>query len=114
MLARIGTARLRLLRLSPTKVAGEPDESCICTSHVEKANLSFRTQLRRFTLLALGFSKKLHNLKAAVAFYVAYYNFCRVHRTLRVTPAMEAALTGHVWTIEELLRNGQRTQEAAA
>ena len=59
--------------------------------------------LRRFTRLTNGFSKKLANLKAAVAVFVAWYNFCRVHQTLRVTPAMEAQLTDHVWTIRELL-----------
>jgi hypothetical protein len=60
-------------------------------------------QMRRFTRLTNGFSKKLENLKAAVAVFMAWYNFCRVHQTLRVTPAMEAGLTDHVWTISELL-----------
>lgn len=78
----------------------------VSTSHIERANLSFRTQLRRFTRLALGFSKSLDNLKAAVTLYVAYYNLCRVHRTLCVTPAMEAGLTDHIWSIEELLGGG--------
>ena len=59
--------------------------------------------MRRFTRLTNGFSKKLENLKAAVAVFMAWYNFCRVHQTLRVTPAMEAGLTDHVWTIGELL-----------
>ena len=59
--------------------------------------------LRRFTRLTNAFSKKLDNLKAAVTLYVAFYNFCRVHQTLRVTPAMEAGLADHVWTINELL-----------
>jgi hypothetical protein len=62
----------------------------------------------------LGFSKKLDNLKAAVTFYVAYYNLCRVHRTLRVTPAMESGLTSHVWSIEELLREGRETNDVRA
>lgn len=60
-------------------------------------------QLRRFTRLTNAFSKKLANLKAAVAVFVAWYNFCRVHQTLRVTPAMEAGLTDHVWSVPELL-----------
>lgn len=60
-------------------------------------------QLRRFTRLTNGFSKTLVNLEAAVAVFMAWYNFCRVHQTLRVTPAMEAGLTDHVWTIGELL-----------
>jgi hypothetical protein len=63
-----------------------------------------RMTLRRFTRLTNGFSKRLRNLEAAVALYVAYYNFCRVHETLRVTPAMQAGLADHVWTIAELLR----------
>lgn len=63
-------------------------------------------QLRRFTRLALGFSKSLDNLKAAVVTYVAWYNFCRVHRTLRVAPVMEAGLTDHIWTVKGLLNAG--------
>ena len=59
--------------------------------------------MRRFTRLTNAFSKKLDNLKAALALHFAYYNFCRIHQTIRVTPAMEARLTGHVWTLEELL-----------
>jgi transposase InsO family protein len=73
------------------------------TSHIERANLTVRMHLRRFTRLTNGFSKKLSNLKAAVAVFVAWYNFCRVHQTLRVTPAMEAGITDHVWTLRELL-----------
>lgn len=93
----------KVIETVPTPVSGNPDLAYISTSHVERANLSFRTQLRRFTRLALGFSKKLENLKAAVSVYTAFYNFCRVHRTLRVTPAMESGLTDHGWGIEELL-----------
>jgi hypothetical protein len=62
-----------------------------------------RMAIRRLTRLTNAFSKKLANLKAAVALHFAYYNFCRVHKSLRVTPAMEAGLTDHVWTIGELL-----------
>jgi hypothetical protein len=83
----------------PLVAAGER----ISTSHIERANLSVRTHLRRFTRLTNGFSKKLENLKAAVAIFMVWYNFCRVHQTLRVTPAMEAKLTDHIWTIQELL-----------
>jgi len=68
----------------------------ICTSQVERNNLTIRTFMRRFTRLSLGFSKKLENLAATVALHIAYYNFCRVHSSLRVTPAMEAGLTDHV------------------
>lgn len=66
-------------------------------------NLIVRMHLRRFTRLTNGFSKKLANLKATIAVFVAWYNFCRVHQTLRVTPAMEAGLTDHIWTVKELL-----------
>jgi hypothetical protein len=62
-----------------------------------------RMAIRRFTRLTNAFSKKLPNLKAAVALHFAYYNFCRVHSSLRVTPAMEAGITDHIWTIAELL-----------
>ena len=62
-----------------------------------------RMQMRRFTRLTNGFSKKLTNLKAACALHFAYYNFCRIHRTIRVTPAIEAGITDHVWDLAELL-----------
>jgi|SRR5271157_536574 len=75
----------------------------ISTSYVERSNLSLRMHLRRFTRLTNAFSKKLDNLKAAVALYVAWYNFCRVHQALRVTPAMEAGITDHIWSIAELI-----------
>ena len=71
--------------------------------HVERANLSVRTHLRRFTRLSLGFSKTLEHLSAAVNLYMVFFNFCRVHKTLRVTPAMQAGIADHVWTIQELL-----------
>jgi hypothetical protein len=71
---------------------------------VERQNLTVRMGMRRLTRLTNAFSKKLSHVKAAVALHFAYYNFCRVHSTLRVTPAMEAGLTAHVWTVAELLR----------
>jgi hypothetical protein len=73
------------------------------TSFVERQNLTMRMAIRRFTRLTNEFSKKLDNLKAACALHLAYYNFCRIHQTLRVTPAMEAGLTDHTWTTEELV-----------
>jgi IS1 family transposase len=85
---------------------GRPDPAHISTSHIERQNLSMRMALRRFTRLTNAFSKKLENLKAAVTLYFAWYNFCRIHQTLRVTPAMEAGLTDHAWTIAELLARG--------
>jgi hypothetical protein len=66
-------------------------------------NLNIRMGLRRFTRLTNAFSKKFENHCHAAAIYFAYYNFCRVHQTLRVTPAMEAGLTNHIWSVEELV-----------
>jgi transposase-like protein/IS1 family transposase len=83
--------------------SGVPDPKHISTSYVERQNLTMRMQLRRLTRLTNAFSKKLDNLKAAVALHFAYYNFCRVHSSLRVTPAMEAGISDHVWAIDELL-----------
>ena len=83
--------------------SGDPDPEHISTSFVERQNLTMRMAIRRFTRLTNAFSKKLLNLKMAVALHFAYYNFCRVHSSLRVTPAMEAGLTDHVWSIAELL-----------
>jgi len=83
---------------------GNPDPERICTSHVERNNLSIRMGMRRLTRLTNAFSKKWANLKAAYAVWFAFYNFCRVHCTLRTTPAMEAGIADHVWTITELLQ----------
>ena len=79
---------------------GRPDPNRICTSHVERQNLTMRMQIRRLTRLTLSFSKRWENLKAALALHFAWYNFCRVHSSLRVTPAMEAGITNHVWNLD--------------
>jgi IS1 family transposase len=84
-------------------LSGNPDPRHVSTSFVERQNLTARMSMRRFTRLTNGFSKKLENHRHSVALHYSYYNFCRVHQTLRVTPAMEAKLTDHVWSIEELL-----------
>jgi hypothetical protein len=84
-------------------VNGDPDPGHISTSYVERQNLSMRMHMRRFTRLSNAFSKKLHNHAAAVALYFMHYNFCRMHQTLRVTPAMEAGITDHVWDHEDLI-----------
>jgi IS1 family transposase len=84
-------------------VAGNPDPDHISTSFVERSNLSMRMGMRRFTRLTNGFSKKLENHGHMVALYFMHYNYCRIHQSLRVTPAMEAGLTDHVWSLEELL-----------
>jgi IS1 family transposase len=83
-------------------VSGDPDPKHVSTSFVERQNLSMRMSIRRFTRLTNAFSKKIENHAAAVALWFMYYNFCRVHTTLRVTPAMESGLSNHVWSIEEL------------
>ena len=82
---------------------GNPDHDRICTSIVERSNLSLRMGTRRFTRLTNAFSKKWENHWAAVALWFAFYNFCRVHKSLRVTPAMEAGIADHVWSVRELL-----------
>ena len=87
----------------PTPVWGTPNPERICTSHVERQNLNIRMAMRRFTRLTNGFSKKWENLKAALALYFAYYNFCRIHSSIRCTPAMESGITKSVWTLKELL-----------
>ena len=87
----------------PTPLWGNPNPEKICTSHVERQNLNIRTAMRRFTRLTIGFSKKWENLKAALALYFAYYNFVRIHSSIRCTPAMEAGLTKTVWTLRDLL-----------
>jgi IS1 family transposase len=98
-------------RYSPAKclgcksevVTGSPDPKHISTSYVERQNLTMRMSIRRFTRLTNAFSKKIENHAAAVALYFMYYNFGRVHQTLRVTPAMEAGVANHVWSIEEIV-----------
>lgn len=87
----------------PTVVQGNPNEEHISTSYVERQNLTMRMCMRRFTRLTNGFSKKLENHAASVALHYMHYNFCRIHQTLRVTPAMEAGVTDHVWSIEEVI-----------
>jgi IS1 family transposase len=86
-----------------TVIQGAPDAEYISTSYVERQNLTMRLAMRRFTRLTNAFSKKLANLKAALALHFAHYNFMRVHRTLRVTPAMEARITDHLWMWDEIL-----------
>lgn len=84
-------------------VSGSPDPKHVSTSYIERQNLTMRMQMRRFTRLTNGFSKKIENHIASIAIHYMHYNFCRVHQTLRVTPAMEAGIADHVWSIEEML-----------
>jgi IS1 family transposase len=85
------------------KVAGNPDSKHVSTSFSERQNLTMRMSMRRFTRLTNAFSKKVENLEYAVALHFMNYNFCRVHQTLRVTPAMEAGIADHVWSLEEVI-----------
>ena len=92
-----------IVEARPIPVMGSPKPQRISTSHVERQNLTVRMQLRRFTRLTNAFSKKLENMKAALAIHFAHYNFCRIHQTLRVTPAMAAGITEEIWGIGKLL-----------
>lgn len=84
-------------------ITGKPDPKHVSTSHVERQNLTMRMSMRRFTRLTNGFSKKIENHEAAIALHFMHYNFARVHQTIRVTPAMEAGVSKHVWSIEEIV-----------
>jgi IS1 family transposase len=84
-------------------VAGNPDPEHISTSYVERQNLTMRMGMRRYTRLTNAFSKKVENHAYQVALHYMHYNFCRIHQTLRVTPAMEAGVTGRVWTIADIV-----------
>jgi IS1 family transposase len=106
-------------RYSPSEVVGcqlaviegKPDPRYISTSYVERQNLTMRMSMRRFTRLTNAFSKKVENLHYAVAIHFMYYNFCRIHKTLRVTPAMAAKVSDHLWELEDivmLLENKER------
>jgi IS1 family transposase len=95
-------------------VSGDPDPKHVSTSYVERQNLTMRMGMRRFTRLTNGFSKKVDNHQHSVALHYMYYNFCRVHQTLRVTPAMEAGISDHVWTLEELIGILSNTAVTAA
>ncbi|MBL9215779.1 MAG: DDE-type integrase/transposase/recombinase [Opitutaceae bacterium] len=95
-------------------IAGQPEFKHISTSHVERSNLTLRMGNRRFTRLTNAFSKKVENHEAMLAIYFFYYNFCRVHQTLRITPAMEAGVTDHIWDISQMLALLNRVSEQAA
>jgi IS1 family transposase len=86
-----------------TRIQGRPREADISTSHVERQNLTMRMNMRRFTRLTNAFSKKVENLRAAVALHFAHYNFVRTHSSLRITPAMAAGVTNRLWTLEEVV-----------
>lgn len=100
---REGYSPSDLLQTETRNIIGQPKRENICTSYVERQNLTIRMQLRRFTRLTNAFSKKLDNLRYALALYFFFYNFMRTHRTLGTTPAMEAGITGKTWMWEDLL-----------
>jgi IS1 family transposase len=85
-----------------TRVTGDPDRRHVSTSYVERQNLTMRMSMRRFTRLTNGFSKKLDNHMHALALYFAFYNFCRIHKSLKVSPAMAAGVSDRVWSLEDI------------
>jgi hypothetical protein len=85
------------------RITGNPDGTYISTSFAERQKLTMRMGMRRFTRLTNAFSKKVDNLKASVALHFMHYNFCRIHQSLRVTPAIEAGVADHVWSLDELI-----------
>jgi IS1 family transposase len=91
------------LGIKKSKVIGNPDMCCVSTSFVERQNLTMRMNMRRFTRLTNAFSKKIENHALSVALHYMNYNFCRIHKTLRVTPAMAAGVTDHVWSLDEIV-----------
>jgi IS1 family transposase len=86
-----------------TRVEGKPDDSHVSTSYVERQNLTMRMHMRRFTRLTNAFSKKFENHAHMVAIYTVWYNWCRIHKTLRITPAMAAGLTDRVWDLSDIV-----------
>lgn len=99
----------QIVSITIRPLIGQPRRRHISTSYIERQNLTIRMQMRRFTRLTNAFSKKLENLKAALALHFFHYNFMRIHQTLRVTPAMEAGVSKHIWTWEELLGVAERS-----
>ena len=123
MLTKVyGAAQENETRYSPAKILssttevikGNPNPKFISTSFVERQNLTMRMGMRRFTRLTNGFSKKVANHEAAVALHFMHYNFCRVHQTLRVTPAIEAGVASHVWSLAEVVGLLDATEKKAA
>jgi len=95
------------------RILGQPVRKDICTSHVERMNLNIRMGMRRFTRLTNAFSKKVENHAHALAIYFMYYNYGRIHQTLRVTPAMQSGLTDHVWSLEEIVSLSEPPKKVA-
>lgn len=92
-----------LISVTKAKIAGKPKMSEICTSYIERSNLSLRTHCKRLQRLTIAFSKKQENFKAAMGLHLAYYNFCKIHSTVRCTPAMAAGVEPRIWKVEDLI-----------
>jgi IS1 family transposase len=90
-------------------ICGTPEMSKVSTSFVERQNLTMRMGMRRFTRLTNGFSKKVQNHEAAIALHFMHYNFCRIHKTLRCTPAMQAGVSDHVWSVQKIVELTEKT-----
>jgi hypothetical protein len=104
-------------KLAATRIAGEPDPRHISTSFAERQNWTVRTNLRRYTRLSNGFSRKLQNHAAAVALNYFAYNFIKIHRTLRMSPAMAAGVSNRLWEVSDLValwESYEREEERAA
>ena len=95
-------------------ITGAPDRRHVSTSYIERQNLTMRMSMRRFTRLTNAFSKKIENHMHSVALFYMHYNFARIHQTLRVTPAMEAGVSNHVWSIEDIIALSQKRLPLAA
>jgi len=102
--------QLELIGARPKAISGRPELEHISTSYAERNNLNCRMFLRRLTRLTNGFSKRVENLFAALCLYFAHYNFVRIHGSVRMTPAMAANVTDHLWTIEEMLNAGASSE----
>lgn len=102
--AQVRYSPAEVVKVEKTVVSGMPDVSRISTSHVEKQNHTLRMHCRRLTRLTNAFSRKFENFQAAVSLNFAYYNFCKTHKALRMTPAMAAGIATSHWTVEELLK----------
>ena len=94
------------------RVMGSPDYAAVSTSYVERQNLTMRMHMRRFTRLTNAFSKKVENHAHAVAMHMMYYNFVRIHKTLRVTPAMAAGVSDRLWEIADIAQLVADAEEA--
>jgi hypothetical protein len=97
-----------------TRIEGNPDPNHVSTSYAERQNRTLRMSNRRFTRLTDAFSKKIENHALSVALHYMHYNFCRIHKTLRITPAMAAGVTDHVWSVADIVSMIEAAEPASA